>query len=181
MTKRKEKEQQLTVKQKKFVDEYIKTGNKTEAAKLAGYATKYADRQANQTLSLDYVKDYYKQEMDKLHKKNIASAEEVLMFYTKMMYGKINERVVAPNSSVVELPANNNERLSAAKELMKHYPNDMVKAQLRKLEAETELTNAKTKMLGNGDKDAEDELGSLIDKMDAIAERDKDDDSNGKE
>lgn len=165
MTKRKEKEQQLTVKQKKFVDEYIRTGNKTEAAKLAGYATKYADRQANQTLSLDYVKDYYKQEMDKLHKKNIASAEEVLMFYTKMMYGKINERVVAPNSSVVELPANNNERLSAAKELMKHYPTDMVKAQLRKLEAETKLTDAKAKMLTTQDASVDDAVSDLLNKV----------------
>lgn len=181
MKRKKGEDPQLTVKQKKFVDEYIKTGNKAQAARAAGYAEKYADRQANQTLQLDYVKKYYQQQMNKLHAKNIASAEEVLMFLTHMMNGEISERLIAPNSSVIELPANNAERMSAAKELLKRYPTQIVKAQLKKLEAETKLTDARTKALGNGDKDAEDQLGSLIDKMDAIARNDKDDDKHGKE
>ena len=64
MTKRKkDDEPQLTVKQKKFVDQYIATGNKKESAIAAGYAPKYADRQANQTLKLDYVQAYLQEQM----------------------------------------------------------------------------------------------------------------------
>ncbi|WP_438450383.1 terminase small subunit [Lactobacillus kitasatonis] len=176
---KKDEKHELTIKQKKFVDEYIKTGQKKQAAINAGYSAKYADRQANQTLKLDYVQDYLHEQLDKLHAKNIADTAEILTFFSKMMRGEITEQVVAPNSSVLELRANNNERLAAGKELIKRVPTDMVKAQMRKLEAETKLTDAKTKMLTNTDTSAEDELSSLIDKMDAIARADKDDDKHG--
>lgn len=177
MTKHKQdsSEDKLTVKQKKFVDEYIRLGNKKQAAINAGYSTKYPDRQANQTLQLDYVQAYYKQQMNKLHAKNIASAEQVLMFLTKMMNGEINEETVAPNSTVVTLRANNSERLSAAKELLKRYPTDMIRTQIKKLEAETKLTDAKTKMLTQTDSDADDALANILDKIEDKANG-KDDD-----
>lgn len=171
MTKNKE----LTIKQKKFVDLYIKTGNARQSAIDAGYAVKYADRQAHQTLELDYVQEYLHKQLDKLHAKNIASAEEVLAFLTKMMNGEISEQVVAPNSSVLELRANNNERLSAAKEILKRYPTDMVKKQIKKLESETKLTDAKTKMLTQGDDDADSALADILDKIEDKANG-KDDD-----
>lgn len=173
---KKDEKHELTIKQKKFVDEYIKTGQKKQAAINAGYSAKYADRQANQTLKLDYVQDYLNQQLNVLHAKNIASAEEILEFLTKMMYGKISEKVIAPNSSVVELPANNNQKMNAAKELLKRYPNDMVKAQLKKLEAETKLTDAKTKMLTQDDTDADSALADILDKIEDKANRKDDDD-----
>lgn len=177
MSKKKDPEQHgLTVKQKKFVDLYIKYGNKTKAAKEAGYSPKYADRQANQTLQLDYVQSYLHEQLDKLHAKNIASAEEVLIFLTRLMNGKISEQVVAPNSSIVELRANNSERLNAAKELLKRYPTSMVKAQMKKLEAETKLTNAKTKMLTDGDDNTENSLSDILDKIEDKELGKKDDD-----
>lgn len=177
MTKRKkDDEPELTVKQKKFVDRYIATGNKKQSAIDAGYSAKYADRQANQTLKLDYVQEYLQAQMDKLHAKNIANAYDVLEVWSSILWGKRKEPVVLPNSEVQWLEPNNSEVIAAGKEIMKRWPDDMVKAKIRKLKADTELTEAKTQMLGSGDKNAEDQLGSLIDKMDAIARDDKDDD-----
>lgn len=166
MKRKKGEKPELTIKQKKFVDAYIKCGNKAEAAREAGYASKYADRQANQTLQLDYVQDYLNEEMKKLQAKNIASAEEVLGFFTKVLRGETHEQTVAPNSTIIDLKANINERINAGKEILKRYPNDpMAKAQLAKLQAEVKLTNAKADALTTQDANVDDAVSDLLNKV----------------
>lgn len=58
------KKRRLTIKQKKFVENYIKTGNGQESAKQAGYDVKN-DNMARVIASTNIIKDNIKAEIDK--------------------------------------------------------------------------------------------------------------------
>lgn len=76
----------LTIKQQKFIDFYIERGNATEAAELAGYSKKTAKQIGSENLSK--LDSYIKVRMKELESKRIASAEEVLEYFTKVMRGE---------------------------------------------------------------------------------------------
>lgn len=176
MAKKDGKESKLTIKQRKFIDRYIETGKKRQSAIDAGYAPKYADRQANQTLHLDYVQDYLNEQMNRLSLKGIASAYDVLKVWSNILWGKEMETVVAPNSTTVTVPPNNAQKIAAGKEIMKRWPDQMVKAKIAQTQAETKLTNAKTKMLTDTDDNTENSLSDILDKIEDKELGKKDDD-----
>lgn len=82
---------ELTIKQKKFADIYIETGNATQSYIDAGYkATKreVAEANARKLLGNNSVKLYMEKRMEELNEKSIASQEEVLQYLTKVMRGE---------------------------------------------------------------------------------------------
>lgn len=82
---------ELTIKQKKFADLYIETGNATQSYIDAGYkATKREVAEANaRKLLVNYsVKSYIENRMEELKKKSIASQDEVLQYLTRVMRGE---------------------------------------------------------------------------------------------
>jgi phage terminase small subunit len=68
----------LTVKQKRFCDEYLKDLNASRAAKTAGYSQKTADIIGYQLLRKTLVAEYLQSRMDKRSKKTEIDAEYVL-------------------------------------------------------------------------------------------------------
>ncbi|MFR8116891.1 MAG: terminase small subunit [Clostridia bacterium] len=76
----------LTVKQQKFIDFYIEKGNATEAAELAGYSKKTAKQIGSENLSK--LDDYIKVRLKQLEDKRIATADEVLKYFTSVMRGE---------------------------------------------------------------------------------------------
>ena len=81
----------ITVKQQKFADLYIETGNATQSYIDAGYkATKRAVAEANarKLLGNYSVQKYIEEKMDQLQQESIASQEEVLQYLTKVMRGE---------------------------------------------------------------------------------------------
>lgn len=66
-------EQKLTMKQKKFVAEYLKTGNATEAARRAGY--KGTDTTLKQVGSENLAKPYIKAMVEKANAKRDSRLE----------------------------------------------------------------------------------------------------------
>ena len=81
---------ELTIKQKKFADIYIETGNATQSYIDAGYkATKreVAEANARKLLANNSVKKYMEEKMEQLQQSSIASQEEVLQYLTKVMRG----------------------------------------------------------------------------------------------
>lgn len=156
--------QKLTIKQKKFADEYIKTGNASESYKKA-YSTKNMSDDAirvegNRTLKKPYVKDYIDKRMKKLDDAKIPKLKEILEFLGRVMRGEEKSTVVT-NKGTVKAPPEMKDRMSAAKELLKRYPtNDpLMEAQLRKLNAEATLAESKTN-------ESEDKTGKLMRFMD---------------
>lgn len=77
-------------KQKKFCDEYLKDRNATQAAIRAGYSKKTARSIASEILTKPDIKSYIKQQLEKIHNADIASAEEVMEYLTVTMRNKEN-------------------------------------------------------------------------------------------
>ena len=60
---------ELTLKQQRFADEYIRTGNAYKSAILAGYSKNYAKGQVNKLLENVGVKAYIDKRLEELKKK----------------------------------------------------------------------------------------------------------------
>lgn len=78
----------LTPKQKAFADNYIISGNATEAAKKAGYSDKTARQMGAENLSKPYIMEYIQERTAPAEQKRIATGDEVLQFFTRVMNGE---------------------------------------------------------------------------------------------
>lgn len=140
----------LTEKQKRFADEYIKSGNATQAAIKAGYSKKTAKIVASQNLTKLNVKSYIDDRMKVIEDNRIMTAKEAVEFLTSVVRGDVKETVVIGTpvgAEEVEKEADVKTRISAVKELLKRYPDNdkLMEQQLRKLTAEADLAEAKAK------------------------------------
>lgn len=114
----------LTVKQKKFADEYIKTGNATESAIKAGYSKKTARFIGAENLTKPNIKNYVEKQMKKLEDKKIAKAEEVLQYLTNVLRGEVEETIttfVEGFPVTTTAPPKISDRTKAAELLGKRY------------------------------------------------------------
>lgn len=84
----------ISLKQKRFCDEYIKTGNATEAAINAGYSRSYANAQSYKLLDNVGIKNYIDERMKEIEDTAIADASEVLKYLTRVIRGEETEQVV---------------------------------------------------------------------------------------
>lgn len=104
-------ENNLTEKQKRFIDYYIETGNATEAAIRAGYSKKTAKQIGSENLAkLDY---FIKSKLEAKDKERIASQDEVLEFLTRVIRGQELDQF--------GLDASLRDRLESAKLLGQRY------------------------------------------------------------
>lgn len=123
----------MTEKQKRFVDYYIETGNKTEAAKRAGYSEKTAASIGDENLRKPVIKAAIEGRLKELEDKRIAKIDEVLKFLTSSMRGELkDEQIVVEgegdgisSARIIEVRVSVRERIEAAKSLLKRYPMEL--------------------------------------------------------
>lgn len=149
----------LTPKQKKFADEYIKTGNATQSAIEAGYSKKTAQVIGAENLSKPMVKSYIAERMDKIASNRVMSYTEAVELLTSIARGEEKETVVvATPVSVekVEKEADLKTRISALKEILKRYPNNdkLIEQQIRKLSAEADVAQIQAKRMADGEQNS---------------------------
>ena len=77
------KEENLTEKQKRFIDYYIETGNATESCRRAGYKGNNLDRVGHENLRK--LEKYIKPKIEAKDRERIASQDEVLEFLTRVI------------------------------------------------------------------------------------------------
>ena len=140
----------LTEKQKHFADEYIKSGNATQAAIEAGYSKKYANTNVSKLLQNTTIKSYLAERMKSIDSERIMSAKEAVELLTGIGRGEVKETVVIASPvgvETVEKEADLKTRISAIKEILKRYPDNdkLMEQQLRKLTAEADIMEAKAK------------------------------------
>lgn len=138
----------LTEKQRRFVDYYVETGNKTEAAKKAGYSEKTAASIGDENLRKPAIKAAIDARLRELEDKRIAKADEVMQFLTSTLRGEVKEeRVVVEGTGegrsdarIIKVQVSARDRLEAAKSLLKRYPMQLdakeQRLKLQKLENE---------------------------------------------
>ena len=75
----------MNVRQQKFCDYYLQSCNATDAAKKAGYSERTAYSIGEENLKKPEIKKYLAEHGKKAHKERIATAEEVLAFWSEVL------------------------------------------------------------------------------------------------
>lgn len=101
----------LTEKQKRFCDEYLINPNATQAAIRAGYSKKTARSIGEENLEKPHIREYIDKRIKEIADSKIATAAEVLEFFTAVMRGEVKDK----NGEDPPLA----ERIKAAVELAK--------------------------------------------------------------
>lgn len=166
----------LTAKQRKFCDEYIKSGNATEAYFKAGYQIKSneaARANASRMLTKANIKEYIETRLKQLESEKIAGAREVLEYLSSVMRGEQTESVATAKGVYDNVPVSAKDRINAAKELLKRYPttDPMEKQKLKKLTADARIAEARANVAERLGSEGDDKLDELMDKL--IKESDK--------
>lgn len=163
----------MTPKQKKFCDEYIKSGNAKQSAIKAGYSPKTAKSIGQENLTKPDLKAYIDERLKELSDHKILSAAEVLEYLSRVVAGKETEYVATSKGIFPDVPVSAKDRISAAKELLKRYPttDPMEKQKLKKLTADARISEAKANVAERLGSEGDDKLDELMDKL--IKESDK--------
>ena len=163
----------MTPKQKKFCDEYIKSGNAKQSAIKAGYSPKTAYSIGNENLNKPELKAYIDGRLKELSNHKILSAAEVLEYLSRVVAGKETEYVATSKGVFPDVPVSAKDRINAAKELLKRYPttDPMEKQKLKKLTADARISEARANVAERLGSEGDDKLDELMDKL--IKESDK--------
>lgn len=101
----------LTVKEAKFIDTYLEIGNQRQSVIAAKYKTNCPGQKAQELLSKNYIAEEIDFRLKKLEDEKIASAQEIMKYFTSVMRGEIKDQF--------GLEAPLGERTKAAQELAK--------------------------------------------------------------
>lgn len=112
----------MTPKQRKFCDEYIKTGNATQSAINAGYSQKTAKSIGAENLTKPDLKKYIDSKLKDISNNAIATAEETLSILTKIVRGEHTEQVITAEGDVIDKHPDTNQVIRASSEILKRYP-----------------------------------------------------------
>ncbi|MDN6763861.1 MAG: terminase small subunit [Lactiplantibacillus plantarum] len=156
----------LTVKQQKFADNYIKSGNATQSAIDAGYSKSTSRSIGQENLTKPDIKNYIKDKLAKIESHKIMDATEALQLLTSIARGETKETVISSTpfgTTEDEKTADLKTRISAMKEILKRYPSSdkLMSAKIRKLEAEADVAEQKARDARSGGQD----VGKQFDKM----------------
>jgi phage terminase small subunit len=117
----------LTLKQQRFADEYIISGNATDAAIKAGYSKKTANVIGVENLIKPNIKSYIDEKLKELSDKKIADQQEVLAYLTSVLRGETQSEIVVvegqgegvSRAKPIQKAPDERERLKAAELLGK--------------------------------------------------------------
>ena len=154
LAKSKKKKAKLTDKQRRFVDEYVKTGNATQAAINAGYSKHTAASCGAITLAKEHVRAAIDRRMDKMHDKNVADAEEVLRYLTSVLRGESQaEEIVIEGQGngfsearAFSKKPSEDERLKAARLLATRFGLNITALEFKNKMEKMELENQKLRL-----------------------------------
>lgn len=123
------KKDKLTLKQKRFADEYIISGNAYKSAIEAGYSKSYAKGNVVKLLENVSVKAYIDERLEAINSAKIADQTEVLQYLTAVMRGTTQSAVVViegegdgfSSARLMDNTPDEKEKLKAAELLGKRY------------------------------------------------------------
>lgn len=115
----------LTEKQRRFADEYIISGNATQAAISAGYSKKYANTNVTKLLQNTTIKSYIDERLEELQSEKIATQEEVLEYLTRILRDEEKEQTLISlgegEQGIIDIGIGAKDKIKAAELLGKRY------------------------------------------------------------
>ena len=109
----------MNERQRRFIDNYIQTGNAAESARQAGYSDKSAYSIGERLLRNVEVRGAIDARLSELESQRTAQTREVLEHLTLALRGKISEKIVTNAGKKVSVPIRECDRLKAAEMLLK--------------------------------------------------------------
>ncbi len=119
----------MSLKQQKFADEYIITGNIEQSAIKAGYSKNYARAQSHKLLANVGVKSYIEKRLEEIKSEKVADQQEVMEYLTAVIRGQVTDEqllVIGDGEFGSEVERHNkrsdtSDRTKAAELLGKRY------------------------------------------------------------
>lgn len=119
----------MTVKQKRFCEEYLVDCNATQAAIRAGYSEKSARQIADRLLTNADIRYYIDDRLQQIQDRTIADAAEVMKYLTSVMRGESKSEIVIVEGSGdgcsearhIQKNPDEKERLKAAELIGKRF------------------------------------------------------------
>lgn len=153
----------MTIKQKKFADEYIISGNAYQSAISAGYSENYAKGNVIKLLENERVKAYIDKRLAELEDGAIAKQDEILKYLTSVMRGESKSATVVVEgcgqgesvARVVYKKPDERERTKAAELLGKRYGAWKSEGDIKEQRARVEHIKAQTVRLSGEDAETE--------------------------
>lgn len=104
----------LTQKQRRFIDEYIISGNATQAAIKAGYSKKTAAVTATENLRKPNIKAEIQVRNAEIRSEKTADMTEVMEYLTSVMRGEQTESVATSKGVFSNVEVSAKDRIKAA-------------------------------------------------------------------
>ena len=104
----------LTQKQRRFIDEYIISGNATQAAIKAGYSKKTAAVTATENLRKPNIKAEIEKRNAEIQSEKTADMTEVMEYLTSVMRGEQTESVATSKGVFPGVEVSAKDRIKAA-------------------------------------------------------------------
>lgn len=115
----------LSPKQKRFADEYIKTGNAYQSAINVGYSEKYAKARSHKLLENVSINKYIDNNLEVIQKESIAEADEIMRYLTRVLRAEEKEEILVyvgdGMQEIQTIRPNAKDRIKAAELLGKRY------------------------------------------------------------
>ncbi|AYY66027.1 terminase small subunit [Staphylococcus hominis subsp. hominis] len=115
----------LTLKQKQFADEYIRTGNAYQSAVNAGYSEKYAKARSHKMLENVGINQYIDDNLEIIQKESIAEADEIMRYLTRVLRAEEKEEILVyvgdGMQEIQTIQPSAKDRIKAAELLGKRY------------------------------------------------------------
>lgn len=104
----------LTQKQRRFIDEYIISGNATQAAIKAGYSKKTARKIGQENLTKPDIKAAIEKRNAEIRSEKTADMTEVMEYLTSVMRGEQTESVATSKGVYSNVEVSAKDRIKAA-------------------------------------------------------------------
>lgn len=115
----------LRLKQQRFADEYIVSGNAREAAILAGYSKKTASETGYENLNKPHIREYIDKRLEDLQSEKVADQQEILEFLSSIVRGEKTEEVLRGTGkgaqTIDEMDISASDRIKAAELIGKRH------------------------------------------------------------
>lgn len=111
----------LTQKQQRFVDEYIISGNATQAAIRAGYSKKTARFVGAENLTKPNIKDELEKRNAEIKSQKTMDMQEVMERLAAIARGETVEQQVTNKGTVVEVEPKTSDQIRAMELIGKRY------------------------------------------------------------
>ena len=111
----------LTQKQRRFIDEYIISGNATQAAIKAGYSKKTAKQMGTENLAKPIIKAEIDRRNAEIKSAKTADMQEVMEYLASVMRGEQTESVATAKGIFDNVPVSAKDRIKAAELIGKRH------------------------------------------------------------